>query len=194
MKKLNTVILCSGGGSNMEVIAKACLSSELELNLISVITNNPNAFAIERAKSLGVRAEILPKGIEVRDKELQNILSRDKIELILLAGYLKMIPPDVIKMYENRILNIHPSLLPKHGGPGMYGIKVHEAVHKATENETGATVHIVTEQYDKGPIILQERVTIESTDTPQQIADRVLKLEHTLYVRAIKKYLESYAH
>jgi len=178
----------------MEVIAKACLSSELELNLISVITNNPNAFAIERAKSLGVRAEILPKGIEVRDKELQNILSRDKIELILLAGYLKMIPPDVIKMYENRILNIHPSLLPKHGGPGMYGIKVHEAVHKATENETGATVHIVTEQYDKGPIILQERVTIESTDTPQQIADRVLKLEHTLYVRAIKKYLESYAH
>jgi phosphoribosylglycinamide formyltransferase-1 len=189
IESISTAILCSGSGSNMESIVKACNLADLPLSVDAVITNNPNAYCLERAKNLGVYAHTLPKGKDVRDVELIEILKKKNIKLILLAGYLKKIPDQLIAGYKNKILNIHPSLLPKYGGAGMYGIKVHEAVHAAKELKSGATVHIVTEEFDEGPIILQGEIDIAPADTPEEIAKKVLSIEHSLYVQAIQKYL-----
>ena len=189
LTKIKTVILCSGSGSNMEHIAKACISNDLPLEIEFIVTNNENAFCLERAKNLGLKSHVLPKGQIPRDGDLHQLLINNQIQLILLAGYLKKIPDIVINEYANRILNIHPALLPKFGGAGMYGIKVHQAVHQAQEKTSGATVHIVTEEFDKGPIILQDSIAVELSDSPEEIAKKVLSIEHTLYVRAIKKYL-----
>jgi phosphoribosylglycinamide formyltransferase-1 len=189
LTKIKTVILCSGSGSNMEHIAKACISNDLPLEIEFIVTNNENALCLERAKNLGLKSHVLPKGQIPRDSDLHQLLINNQIQLILLAGYLKKIPDIVINEYTNRILNIHPALLPKFGGAGMYGIKVHQAVHQAQEKTSGATVHIVTEEFDKGPIILQDSIAVEPSDSPEEIAKKVLTIEHTLYVRAIKKYL-----
>ncbi len=192
MKKINVAILCSGNGSNMQAIAKASIYSDLNIKIATVVTNTPEALAIQKAKELNIETKILPKGALARDQELDKILEQTGSELILLAGYLKKLPTSIIDKYKGRILNIHPSLLPKYGGHGMYGIYVHQAVKQAGEKETGATVHLVTGDYDKGPIVLQEKLSLNGEETPEEIAQKVIKIEHLLYINAIKKFLESY--
>ncbi len=117
-------------------------------------------------------------------------LEKRKVDLILLAGYMKRVPKEVVRRYSNRMLNIHPALLPKFGGQGMYGMNVHRAVIEAKETESGATVHFVTENYDDGEIIVQEKVQIAPDETPESLASKVLEVEHRIYTEALVKMLE----
>jgi phosphoribosylglycinamide formyltransferase-1 len=116
-----------------------------------------------------------------------SVLETNKIDLIILAGYMRLLGKTILKRYHGRVINIHPALLPKFGGQGMYGMHVHRAVLAAGELETGATVHLVTENYDEGPILAQTKVLIEPADTPESLAERVLRVEHALYIDTIKR-------
>lgn len=195
MKKLNIAFFASHGGSNFQSIVENIISGQIEANATLLITNNSGCYAIERAKRLNVPfVHISSNQFESPDKfqqELLRILKLNKIDLIVLAGYMRKIPLNIIKQYPNRILNIHPALLPKYGGQGMYGMNVHQAVFDAKEKETGATVHLVNEEYDKGKILTQQRVSIDSNDTPETIAEKVLKIEHKLYSETIKEIVNN---
>jgi formyltetrahydrofolate-dependent phosphoribosylglycinamide formyltransferase len=148
-----------------------------------VVTNRPDAGALERARLAGVPAAVL------RDPgdpaELLAALTDARADLVVLAGYLKLVPPPVVARFHWRMINIHPALLPAHGGPGMYGRRVHEAVLASGAAESGATVHYVDDQYDRGPIIAQERVPVRPGDTAETLAARVLEAEHRLLPRVV---------
>lgn len=149
-----------------------------------VITNNPSAGVVERAGKAGVPCELVPNA-KVKD-DLLNALRKFKVDVIALAGFLRMIPEDVISAFEGNMLNIHPSLLPKFGGKGMYGMNVHRAVKEANENESGITIHLVNAEYDKGKKLFQARVKLDGSESPEEIAQKVLALEHKYYPRIIE--------
>jgi phosphoribosylglycinamide formyltransferase-1 len=160
-----------------------------------VFSNIPDAKALERAENHRIESvAITSKGYsgsrEEYDQELLRLCQVKKIDLICLAGYMRILTPVLIKAYEYKIMNIHPALLPKFGGEGMYGHHVHEAVIKAKEAESGATVHFVTGGVDAGPIILQGHVKVFPTDTPQTLAEKVLKVEHLIYPEAVRLFCE----
>ena len=159
-----------------------------------VISNNSNAGALEIARANGIDAlHISRKQFSSDEDYVNRILCELKsrnIELIVLAGYMKKIPPEIIREYPNRILNIHPALLPAFGGLGMYGMNVHKAVIDYGVKITGVTVHIVDEEYDHGPIVMQRAVEVRDDDTPETLAERVLKVEHEIYPQAIKLFVE----
>ncbi|OGR87533.1 MAG: phosphoribosylglycinamide formyltransferase [Elusimicrobia bacterium RIFCSPLOWO2_01_FULL_60_11] len=199
--KIRLAVLASGGGSNLQAILDACRppigeASAPLYNLAEVavvVSDKPGAYALERAKKAGVEALLLdPKGFPDRaafyQKAVVELQSR-KIDLILLAGYMLKLEPNIIKSFQGRILNIHPALLPKFGGKGMYGHFVHEAVLKAGEKESGATVHVVDEEFDHGPVLLQNKIPVLPGDTAESLAERVLEQEHKLYPEAVAAYL-----
>jgi folate-dependent phosphoribosylglycinamide formyltransferase PurN len=126
-------------------------------------------------------------------RELLGVLERHRIDVVLLAGYLKLVPPEVVRRYDGRMLNIHPALLPKFGGKGMYGMRVHRAVLAAGEAVSGATVHLVDEEYDRGAVVAQRRVPVLAGDTPEALAARVLEVEHRLYPAAVDHVCEAIA-
>jgi len=194
MKKLNLAILCSGGGTNLQSLIDAIEKGELSAEIKIVISNNSNAFALERARNHNIQALHLSHkqfaSSEEFDQRLLRVLSENQVDMIILAGYMKMLSPTIIRAYKNRILNIHPALLPHFGGPGMYGIHVHEAVIKSGVKITGVTVHIVDEVYDHGAIVMQKPVEVKDDDTPESLAERVLKVEHDTYKRAIQLFAE----
>ena len=182
---LRIAVLASHGGSNLQAIIDGCASGQIDGEVVLVVSNNKKAFALERARNHHIDTLILtdaayPAPNEYAGELLSQLASR-KVNLICLAGYMKMIPQPVIEEYRNRIVNIHPALLPKHGGKGMYGIHVHESVIAARESETGVTIHLVNEHYDDGRIIAQESIAVHPDDTPQSLQERVLELEHQLY-------------
>ena len=182
---LRIAVLASHGGSNLQAIIDGCASGQIDGEVVLVVSNNKKAFALERARNHHIDTLILtdaayPAPNEYAGELLSQLASR-KVNLICLAGYMKMIPQPVIEEYRDRIINIHPALLPKHGGKGMYGIHVHESVIAARESETGVTIHLVNEHYDDGRIIAQESVAVHPDDTPQSLQERVLELEHQLY-------------
>ena len=186
----NIAVLASGSGSNLQAIIDAVKSKELkDINISIVISNNENAFALERAKKENIEALFLnPKlfsSNEDYDREIVKILKKRNIDLVVLAGYLKILTNDFINAFENKIINIHPSLLPKYGGKGMYGKNVHEAVLKNNEKESGCTVHYVTLGIDEGKIIAQKKVPVLPDDTVDTLQKRVLEEEHKLLVEAI---------
>lgn len=192
---INIGVLISGGGSNLQAIIDACESGILKdkAKISLVISNKPDVFGLERAKKHNIPSVII-KRKEFADnnamgEKIIEELSKQNVNLVCLAGYMMMIAPNVVKKYENKILNIHPALLPKFGGKGMYGHYVHEAVIKAGEKESGATVHIVDEEYDHGKTVLQEKVPVLSGDTPETLAKRVLEVEHAIYPKAILKVI-----
>jgi len=186
------VTLCSGSGSNFKAILNAVTSGEVLATPLAVISNNPTAYALEIGKDYGVEAVLLDQGSkEIRDKSLRKHISRLKPDFILLSGYLKMVPLSIIDEYSGRILNIHPSLLPNHGGKGMYGIRVHQSVIANKDLKSGATIHLVTAEYDKGPVILQATLDVAGNETPETLAKRVLELEHVLYPQAINIFLKN---
>jgi formyltetrahydrofolate-dependent phosphoribosylglycinamide formyltransferase len=167
----------SGRGSNLVALLQALRDSDIA-RVVLVLSNRPDAPALERAREWGVAAESLAN---YRDgKEWLERLDRHRVDLVVLAGYLKLVPAEVIAAYRGRILNIHPALLPAFGGPGMYGHRVHQAVLASGATESGATVHLVDEQYDRGPILAQARVPVLPGDTPETLAARVLEAEHRL--------------
>ena len=194
MGRLNLGVLASGRGSNLQAIMDAAENGKLDAAVKVVISNNSNSFALDRAKSRGIAAFHLSRKQfetdEAFDEALLKVLGEHDVDLIILAGYMKMISSRVIQEYRNRILNIHPALLPAFGGKGMYGIRVHEAVIEAGAKFSGVTVHIVDEKYDHGPIVLQKVVPVLDEDTPETLAARLLPEEHQLYPKAIQLFAE----
>ena len=177
---LRVAVMVSGGGTNLQAIIDAVDSGRItNTELVAVISNNKNAYALERAKKAGIRDIVVsPKDYESREAFNQALIETVdalKVDLIVLAGYLVVIPPEMIDRYENRIINIHPSLIPSFCGTGFYGLKVHEAALARGVKVVGATVHFVDKGTDTGPIILQKAVAVEEGDTPKVLQQRVME-------------------
>lgn len=190
-KKLNLAVFVSGGGSNLQAIIDACAQDDFPAHIQIVIANNPDAYGIERAKRAGLNTAVINHrefgSREKFENALQNELSNYTIDLICLAGFMRILTPSFITRWDNKIINTHPSLLPKFGGEGMYGHHVHEAVLAAGESESGSTIHYVIPEVDKGKIVLQKRVPVKENDTADTLAERVLAQEHLAYPEAIEK-------
>lgn len=172
---VRVAVLVSGGGTNLQALLDALHGSPLA-RVARVISNRPDAGALERARRAGVDTAVLADASD--PAEVHSAIG--DAQLVVLAGYLKLVPPSVVSRFRNRIINVHPALLPDFGGPGMYGHRVHEAVLASGVKESGATVHYVDEEFDKGPIIAQARVPVAPNDTPDTLAARVLEAEHRL--------------
>ena len=183
--------LASHGGSNMQAILDGCADGSIAATPAILVCNNPKAAALQRAEKAGMPAEVLNSKsyplFEELDEAIALALITAGVDLVVLAGYMKHIGPKVLTAFPNRILNIHPSLLPQYGGQGMYGMRVHEAVIAAGETESGATVHLINEVYDEGPILQQAKVPVFPIDTPETLQARVLEQEHRLYPDTIAK-------
>ncbi|TFG43902.1 MAG: phosphoribosylglycinamide formyltransferase [Gemmatimonadales bacterium] len=172
------VAVCvSGGGSNLQALLDR-LQGEEPARVVLVLSNRADAGGLERARQAGVPAEVLADPADAA--EWITRLGRRDVDLLVLAGYLKLVPPGVVQKYAGRMVNIHPALLPDFGGPGMYGQRVHEAVIASGAAESGPTVHLVDEVYDRGAILAQRRVPVLPGDTPATLAERVLTEEHRL--------------
>ena len=188
----NIVVLASGSGSNFQAIIDAIQSGRIRGAAIAgLIAGKPGIRAAERAKSAGIPVNVLDPSLpeSQADKQLSEYLEDRNPDLIVLAGYLKKIPDGIVRRYQNRIINIHPSLLPKYGGKGFYGSRVHSAVLEAGDRESGCTVHYVNEQYDQGDIIRQVRVPVKPDDSVETLSKRVLSKEHQLLPDVIDKLL-----
>lgn len=174
---MRVAVCVSGGGSNLQALLDA-LPEGAPARVVLVLSDRADAGALARARGAGVPAEVLS---DWRDPtEWLTRLGRRDVDLVVLAGYLKLVPAPVVAAWRGRILNIHPALLPKHGGAGMYGRRVHAAVLAAGDAESGPTVHLVDEEYDRGPVLAQARVPVLHGDTPESLAARVLEAEHKL--------------
>lgn len=177
---LRIAVLVSGGGTNLQAIIDAIAAGKItDTEIAAVISNNRNAYALERAKQAGIKDIVVsPKDFETRDvfnENLLKILQEVNPDLIVLAGYLVVIPEIVIDAFENRIINIHPSLIPAFCGTGYYGLKVHEAALKRGVKVVGATVHFVDKGTDTGPIIMQKAIAVQNGDTPKVLQQRVME-------------------
>jgi phosphoribosylglycinamide formyltransferase-1 len=190
---MNIAFLASHRGSNMQSIIDACKLGSLAARPVVVISNNKDSGALSRAEQEGIpgihlNSKEVDTEIEL-DRAMLEVLSEYKAELVILAGYMKRIGPLTLAAFLNRILNIHPCLLPKYGGQGMYGMRVHEAVIASGDKESGVTIHVVNEEYDKGAIVAQQKLRVEEGDTAESLARRVLALEHRLYVDTIRNII-----
>ncbi len=188
MKRI--VLFASGSGSNAEKIAEYfSLISDVDISLI--VSNNPKAGVIERARKLHIPVLLFDRTTFYDTNKITQLLLNQSIDLIVLAGFMWLMPVDLVKAFPNKIINIHPALLPKFGGKGMYGHFVHEAVAAAGEIESGITIHYVNERYDEGQIIFQATCPVSPTDTPEDIAQKVQALEHLHYPRIVADVLTS---
>jgi phosphoribosylglycinamide formyltransferase-1 len=186
---LRVAIMASHGGSNMQAIINEVGADRLPISIRIVISNNSGSGALERARKhnlpwihMSGRTHPDPENL---DREMLDLLKGEKIGLIVMAGYMKRLGPEVLDHYRGRIINIHPSLLPRYGGRGMFGIHPHESVLQAGDRVSGATAHVVTADYDEGPILAQREVEVLKDDTPGSLQKRVLAVEHRLYTEVI---------
>lgn len=180
----NIAVLISGGGTNLQAIIDNTKNNYIKGKIKIVISNREDAYGLTRAKNAGINALVIKD-----DEKLISTLSENKIDLIVLAGYLKILPEKITKIYENKIINIHPSLIPAFCGRGYYGLKVHEAIIKKGVKYTGATTHFVNEGADEGPIIMQ-KITEVRDETPEELQAKVLKIEHEILPKSIKYFCE----
>lgn len=187
-------VFASGRGSNFRAIFKKIQEGFLTCQIAVLISDNTKAGALEFAKENNISNYVVKPGDFVTPdffgEHLIGILSEHQVEYIILAGYLKKIPDRVIDRFENRIINIHPALLPAFGGKGMYGIHVHQAVFDSGAQVSGVTVHFVNKEYDAGPILLQKSVDIRNCRSAEEVAEKVLEMEHQIYPQAVKILLE----
>jgi len=190
-------LFASGSGSNVAALLDCRYTGEVRPDYRCLIANNSGAGVMALARRRGLAAYHVSSRTHPRPEEftarLQGILGRHGIVLIVLAGYLKRLPAELVRRWRRRILNIHPALLPRHGGHGMYGLAPHRAVLAAGENRTGVTVHWVTEEYDAGPILMQRVVMVQPSDTAEELARRVLAVEHDTYWRAVERVVAELA-
>lgn len=185
--KFRIGLFASGSGTNAERFFDHFKDhNQIEVSLL--LSNNPDAYALTRAKKAGVESKIFTKD-DLKGGEVLKWLKANKITHIVLAGFLWLIPDNLLKAFPNKIINIHPALLPKYGGKGMYGSKVHEAVKAANEKETGISIHLVNEQYDEGTIVFQTKTPLLRADTPEQIAEKVHKLEYEYYPKVVESWI-----
>ena len=189
--KLKIGILASHGGSNMQAIINACKENQIYGVVSVVICNNSNAGAVDKAEKAGIPVYHLSSRNYPVDSDLDEaisiVLKKYNVNIVALAGYMKKLGPIVLKEYKSRILNIHPALLPKYGGSGMYGINVHKSVIASGDKKSGATVHLVNENYDEGGILSQVIVSVDENETPETLAEKVLVEEHRLYPITLAK-------
>lgn len=184
----NLAIFASGNGSNAEAIIEH-FKANPNIKVVLVLTGNPKAGVLKIAHQHKVISTIVSKEALHNEEVMNKLLGALNVDFIALAGFLQLVPAFLLKKYPNRIVNIHPALLPKFGGAGMYGLKVHEAVLAAGEKETGISIHYVNERYDEGEVILQKAVAISPSEGSQQIAEKVQKLEHEWYPKVIEGLL-----
>lgn len=188
----NIAIFASGAGSNAQAIINY-FQGHPTIKVALVITNNPGAGVIQIAHENKIISAILSKDAMNTEQTVMALLKAQDIHFIALAGYLQMVPAFLLAKFPNKIVNIHPALLPKHGGKGMYGIKVHNAVLAAGDSETGISIHYVNEHYDEGKIISQKTLAVSAAETAEALAARVLALEHEWYPKTIESLLEGVA-
>ena len=186
MKRI--AVLASGSGSNLQAILDhfATFGESTPAKVVIVASDRPQCGAIERARFGGVDAVVLRDAREPESPELEELLVEREIDYVALAGYLRLIPARLVDQFAGRMLNVHPALLPAHGGPGMYGLRIHQAVINAHESVSGATVHFVTHEYDSGPVVAQWPVPVMEADDAHTLAARVLTIEHALYPRVLE--------
>lgn len=193
-KTLKLAVLISGNGSNLQALIDACAQDDFPARIGVVLSNRPDALGLERAKKAGLETVIVDHteftSREDFDGAMLEALESYAPDLICLAGFMRIVTPVFVNAYAGRILNTHPSLLPKFGGKGMYGRHVHEAVLAAGERESGVSIHSVIADIDQGPVILQKAVPIEPGDTAQSLAARVLEQEHIAYPQAVRMFAE----
>lgn len=187
----NIAIFASGSGSDMQSVIDGTLSGQIDGRVVAVVVNKEGIFAIERAKKHGIDCKIFKAKDYVdmaqRDSAIVEYLKGYDVDLIVLAGYLAIITPVLVDAYEGRIINIHPSLIPKHCGKGMYGLNVHRSVIASGDKESGCTVHFVDYGADTGEIIAQDKVEVKEDDTPESLQARVLEREHILLPQIVAK-------
>ena len=183
---VNIAVFVSGGGTNLQSIIDACLENKINGSIKLVISNRKKAYGLERARLAGIKA------VWTKDEdEIISLLEEEQIDLIVLAGYLAIVSENLINKYQNKIINIHPSLIPSFCGPGYYGIHVHEEVYKRGVKVSGATVHFVSKVVDGGPIILQQAIDISDCKSPEEIQEKILNnIEHNLLVKAVQLYCD----
>jgi phosphoribosylglycinamide formyltransferase 1 len=187
---LNIAVFASGRGSNFSALLNSLRCDPVDAQIVLLVSNNSHSGAMELARSAGIPAVHLSAKSFQSPAELVRatleVLHQHRIGLIVLAGYMKKIHPEIVAAYRGRIINIHPALLPLYGGPGMYGRHVHEAVIAAKEKFSGATVHFVDEEFDHGSILRQEKIAVMDDDTPDTLAQRVLVIEHKILPEAVR--------
>ncbi|HEY3402675.1 MAG TPA: phosphoribosylglycinamide formyltransferase [Ohtaekwangia sp.] len=188
--KNRIAIFASGSGTNAEEIFKY-FKDHPTIEVVLLLSNNPSAYALIRAEKHGVDSKVFNRTQFRESTVVLDWLSEKNVTHIVLAGFMWLVPDYLIQAYPDKIVNIHPALLPDFGGKGMYGMFVHEAVKKANRKETGITIHLVNEKYDEGRILSQKSCSIESTDTPDDIAKKVHQLEYQHYPKVIEEWIES---
>lgn len=181
--------LASHRGTNMQAVIDACRIGRIQAKPVVAISNNRLSGALKRAKAAGMAAYHLsgkthPEPADL-DAAILQVLDKHRTDLVILTGYLKKIGPQTLAAWRGRMINIHPSLLPKYGGQGMYGLRIHEAVLAAGEQTTGVTIHLVEGEYDEGAVLAQQAVPVRPDDTPHTLAERVLAVEHALLVDTV---------
>jgi phosphoribosylglycinamide formyltransferase-1 len=182
---IRIAILASGNGSNAQRIIEYFADNK-DILFPFVITNKEDSYVRKRAESMGIPSIYISNSELKKGDSLLNLLIENKIDWVILAGYLLLIPSNVIKAFSNKIINIHPALLPKYGGKGMYGMKVHEAVIANSEKESGITIHFVNENYDEGDIIIQAKCSISDDDNPEILSQKIHFLEHEFFPKVIE--------
>lgn len=194
IKPIRLVAFASGGGSNVRAIYHNIITGSLQAELVGVMSNNSQCGALEHARLHNIPALHISRKQFVSDEDfvrkLLSVLTDLQAELIILAGYMKKMPEPVVRAYKNRMLNIHPALLPAFGGKGLYGHLVHEAVLNYGCKVSGVTVHLVDAEYDTGPPVMQRCVPVLDNDTPETLAARILKAEHIIYSQVVQLFAE----
>ena len=189
MKKLSRIaIFASGSGTNAEEIMNR-FQHHASIEVVLLLSNNPQAYALERAKKFQVPVKVFTREQWKDGHTLLEWLVEKEVTHIVLAGFLWLVPQYLIQAYQDTIVNIHPALLPRHGGKGMYGMKVHEALRSANDRETGITIHVVNEHYDEGKILFQAKCTVDAGDNPEAIAGKVHQLEYKHYPEVIERWI-----
>lgn len=188
--KKRIAVLASGGGSNFQALADACANGTINGEIVVLISNKRHAYAVSRARTMKIETLVFDpaqfNSRTVHCAKMVKALNERNVDLVCLAGYLLKLEACMIRAFPNRILNIHPSLLPKFGGKGMYGHHVHAAVLAANEKESGCSVHLVNEVFDEGPLLAQTKVPVKQGDTPEMLAERILPHEHELYISVVR--------
>lgn len=193
MRRIRIGVLASGGGTNLQAIIDSCERGEIDGDVVVAISNVPEAYALERARKHGIPAFAFPhKGLsrEAHEADIMGCLEQHSVDLVVLAGYLRMLTPMLVSKYPGKMINTHPALLPSFGGSGMHGLKVHQAVLDRGCKVSGCTVHFVTLDVDGGPIIAQKAVQVQEGDTAETLQERILKEEHKLLTRSIQLFAQ----
>lgn len=189
-KKICVAILASGSGTNAQNLIRYFRNHE-KIEMALVISNRGDAFVLDRAEMENVPSAVIPKALWDDKEYVTGILQKYNIHFLVLAGYLLLIPSWIVSLYSGRIINIHPSLLPKYGGKGLYGDKVHQAVLSSGDSKSGITIHYVNEEYDSGDIIFQSECDVYASDTPETLAARIHELEYFHFPRVVEEVIQS---